>query len=279
MKIDAHQHFWRLDRGDYDWLTPELAPLYRDFRPEDLLPRMASAGIGGTVLVQAAPTVAETEFMLDLAAGHDWILGVVGWVDMEDGAAPEEIARLSRYSKFVGVRPMIQDLADDAWMLRPALAPAVDALIAHGKAFDALVLPRHLDHLLVFMDRYPELRVVIDHCAKPEIRSHGFQPWAGKIETIAGSTGAFCKLSGLSTEAHESQPATELTPYVDHVLACFPPERLMFGSDWPVCILAAGYEGWVDLLAQRLSHHSYGPDQLAMIWGGSAAQLYGLPSG
>ena len=277
MKIDAHQHFWRLDRGDYDWLTPELAPLYRDFGPEDLRPVMEGAGIGGTVLVQAAPTVAETEFMLDLAASHEWILGVVGWVDMEDGAAPEEIARLSRHPKFAGVRPMIQDLADDAWMLRPALAPAVEALIAHGKTFDALVLPRHLDHLMVFLDRYPELRTVIDHCAKPEIRNHGFEPWAGRIASIAGSTGAFCKLSGLSTEAHESQPAAESMPYVDHVLGSFPPERLMFGSDWPVCALAAGYEGWVELLAQGLARRPYTPEQLAMIWGGSAAEFYGLP--
>ena len=176
MRIDSHQHFWDLSRGDYDWLTPDLFEIYRDFSPVDLEPLLASNKFDGTVVVQATDTEAETEYLLSLADRHDWIWGVVGWVDMENPAAPARIAEFAEHPKFVGIRPMIQGLEDDAWMLRPALAPAISALIEQNLCFDALVLPRHLGHLKMFLSRYPDLKVVIDHGAKPNIKADQFQP-------------------------------------------------------------------------------------------------------
>lgn len=244
MKIDAHQHFWILERGDYDWLTPDLAPIYRDFTPDDLHPLLKAEGFNGTIVVQATDTEDETDYLLSLADAHDWILGVVGWVDLEGEDATARIAKFAENRKFVGVRPMIQSLEGDDWMLRPTLAPAISALIAHGLCFDALVMPRHLPHLQKFLNTYPDLPVVIDHCAKPEIRSDLFQPWADQIKEIAENSTAMCKLSGLVTEAKPDWTAEDILPYADHILTCFGPDRVMFGSDWPVLNLAGNYKKW-----------------------------------
>jgi L-fuconolactonase len=252
MIIDTHQHFWKLDRGDYSWLTPPLAPLYRDFLPADLKPLLAAAGVDGTIAVQAADTEAETRYLLGLADAHAWILGVVGWVDLEAAAAPAAIANLVEHPKLVGLRPMIQDMADDAWMLRDALAPAIAAMIRHDLTFDALVKPHHLRHLKEFLARYPDLRVVIDHCAKPEIRNRAFDDWARDMAEIGRSGRVFCKLSGLVTEAAPDWQPDDLAPYVKHVLSAFPPNRLIFGSDWPVLNLASDYGAWISLLKSYL---------------------------
>lgn len=244
MTVDTHQHFWKIERGDYNWLTAELKPLYRDFLPEDLAPLMAATGVTGTIAVQAADSEEETEFLLSLADRYDWILGVVGWVDLEAEAAPSSIARLAAHPKLVGLRPMIQDIEDDAWMLRDALRPAIAAMIDHNLTFDALVLPRHLSILETFLARYPDLRVVIDHCAKPEIRGSVFQPWADDIAAIAELGRVYCKLSGLVTEAAENWQPKDLAPYTAHVIRAFGPEYLLFGSDWPVLNLASDYPTW-----------------------------------
>ena len=174
MRIDAHQHFWRLERGDYGWLTPELEPIYRDFEPDDLAPHLSANAISGTVLVQAAPTVAETHFMLELARQNAFIRGVVGWVDFEHPEAADTITSLAEDPHLVALRPMIQDIADDDWMLKPQLSTAFDAMIAGGLVFDALTLPRHLKNLLELLSRHPTLRTVIDHASKPEIASGQF---------------------------------------------------------------------------------------------------------
>ncbi|MCC0043533.1 MAG: amidohydrolase family protein [Brucellaceae bacterium] len=263
MRIDSHQHFWKLDRGDYGWLTPDLAPLYRDFLPADLKPLLDAAGIDGTVVVQAADTEAETEYLLGLADTHDWILGVVGWVDLEAPAAPSSIARLANHPKLVGLRPMIQDIADDAWMLRDALRPAIDAMVAHRLTFDALVMPRHLGHLKTFLTRYPALTVVIDHCAKPEIRNGAFEPWATDITELSRFPNTFCKLSGLATEASEDWAPEELKPYIGHTLEAFGADRVMFGSDWPVVNLASSYDQWHEI-ARSLWTSTPAQDQHAL---------------
>ena len=272
MRIDAHHHLWRIGRGDYDWLTPDLAAIHRDFEPADLKPLLDAQGIDGTILVQAAPTVAETEFMLGLAADHDWIRGVVGWVDMEAADAPATVERLARDPKLVGLRPMIQTIPDDEWMLRPALAPAIDAMLATGLRFDALVLPRHLAHLRAFADRYPDLPIVIDHGAKPHIADGAMEPWAGDMRALAAGTGALCKLSGLVTEAGERWSEADLTPYARLILDAFGPERTMWGSDWPVLDLASDYATWADI-AHRLVG-PYGEDALARVFGGTAGRFY-----
>src|SRR5688572_29895591 len=223
-RIDSHQHFWRLDRGDYGWLTPEMDPIYRDYLPSDLEPKILRAGIDSTVLVQAAPSVAETLFMLELAREHPFIAGVVGWVDFESSVAPESIVTLAEDAKLVGLRPMIQDIPDIAWMLKPDLAPAIEAMIDHDLVFDALLLPKHLPVLQDFAGLYPELRLVVDHGAKPQLRTGDIAEWRHEITAIARSTNAVCKLSGLVTEAGSANPAL-LAPCVDHLLEAFGPNR------------------------------------------------------
>lgn len=273
-RIDAHQHFWRLSRGDYGWLTPDLAPIHRDFEPPDLEPLLDAAGIGGTVLVQAAATEAETEFMLSLAERHDFIRGVVGWTDFAAADAPARVAALARHPKLKGLRPMIQDIADDGWMLRPELEPAYRAMTEHGLVFDALVLPRHLANLATLVARHPALKVVVDHCAKPEIAAGRFDDWAEGIGRVARSPSTVCKLSGLVTEAGEGWTVERLRPYVDHVLEIFGPDRVIWGSDWPVCALAATYGQWVEVTDILLADRR--PDERAAILGGNAIRVYGL---
>ena len=280
MRLDSHQHFWALERGDYGWLTPDNTPLHRDFGPRDLEPRLAANGIDGSVLVQAAATLAETDYMLSLADGHAFIKGVVGWVDFEAARAVEDIARLAAHPKLVALRPMIQDIADDGWMLRPDLAPAFRGLIEHGLVFDALVFPRHLDDLARLIERYPDLEMVVDHCAKPAIRNGpegdgGLAAWAPGLARIAAHDRVCCKLSGLLTEAAPGAGAGDLAPYVAHVLDVFGSERVMWGSDWPVLELASTYDGWV-AMARKLTGALTAAEQAAL-WGGNAARFYRLP--
>ena len=254
LRIDSHQHFWTLDRDDYGWLTPELTALYRDFLPADLEPLLAQEGIRRTVLVQAAPTLGETRYLLELAERHDFIAGVVGWVDMEGGQASlDDLETLRKNPLFLGVRPMIQDIADPAWMLRPSLQPVFKAIAANGLRFDALVKPVHLPNLLVLLQRHPDLQAVVDHGAKPDIAASRWEPWASWTSRIAGETSAYCKLSGLITEAGDSHSFPDLLPYMDHLLASFGPGRVMWGSDWPVLNLRADYAGWVAATRRWLS--------------------------
>jgi L-fuconolactonase len=274
-RIDAHQHFWRMDRGDYVWLTPQDHPkIARDFLPADMAPRLADAKIDKTILVQAAPTEAETDFLLALADETPFIAGVVGWTDFDAADAPSRIARLSANKKLVGLRPMLQDLPDDEWMLRKELARPVDAMIRADLCFDALIKPRHLPALAEFVNRYPDLSVVIDHAAKPGIAGESLDPWAQLMRHIAKTSTAFCKLSGLATEAGPNWSADMLKPTVDVLLESFGPSRLMWGSDWPVLLEARDYSDWL-AAAQTLTNH-LPPADRALIFGGTAATFYGL---
>jgi len=272
-RIDSHQHFWRLDRGDYGWLSPALEPIYRDYLPADLEPQLARASIGSTVLVQAAPTVAETRYLLELAQSHAFIAGVVGWVDFDRPDAPETIDALARDAKLVGLRPMIQDIPDPLWMLSPELGPAFDAMIDHDLVFDALVQPRHLDPLLELAAQYPELRMVVDHGAKPPLRSGDLAEWKAGIASIAASTHAVCKVSGLVTEAGSANPAV-LAECVDHLVSVFGPMRLMWGSDWPVCELVCSYEEWHQ--ASEMLLVTLAAPEREQIYSGTARETYGI---
>lgn len=274
MRLDAHQHFWSIARGDYGWLTPELGPIYRDFSPEDLAPLLKSAGIEGTILVQAAPTVAETEFMLSLADQNEFIKGVVGWVNFEATDAPGQISELAQHPALVGLRPMIQDIADPNWMLREELKPAFQTLQDQDLTFDALTLPQHLGPLRKLLDTHPDMRVVIDHGSKPLIRDGVMAGWAEDMAALARDTSAFCKLSGLVTEARTDWQTDDLRPYVDHLLATFGPSRLIWGSDWPVCTLASSYQRWIDTTNELLSALSQA-DRDAIL-GANAARAYHL---
>lgn len=274
MRIDAHQHFWRIADRHGAWPPPELAALHRDFLPDDLAAMLAQHGIAGTVLVQSLPGEADTLFMLDLARRHRFIRGVVGWVDMKSETAPARIAALAADPRLKGLRPMLQDHADDRWIADPALSPAVQAMLAHGLSFDALVLPRHLAPLLAFARRFPELPVVIDHGAKPDIAQGAMEPWRQDLARLAALPQVHCKLSGLATEAGAGWNAASLQPYADHVLEVFGPQRVIWGSDWPVLNLASDYADWIavsDTLLARLDEA-----QRRAIFGQNAQRFYRL---
>lgn len=275
MRIDSHQHFWQLSRGDYGWLTSELGLIYRDFSPDDLRPILQHHKIDATILVQAAPTISETEFMLDIAHRTDFVKGVVGWADFEAKDAPDVIGRLAAHECLLGLRPMIQDIPDPDWMLRPSIEPAIAAMEREALRFDALLKPPHLQPFLAFLRKYPHLPIVVDHGAKPEIRHDGFAAWAPAIAEIARDERVFCKISGLITEASSDWQVDDLRRYIDHLVACFGPARLMWGSDWPVANLAGGYDRWMEASEACLSALS--GDERVAIHGGTAGRFYGLP--
>jgi L-fuconolactonase len=271
MHIDAHQHYWDPARGDYGWLTPDLKSLYRT------APLRERADVQRTVVVQAAPTVEETRYLLDLAREEASIAGVVGWVPMLSNDAPALIAELARDAKFKGIRPMLQDIADDDWIANPDLAPAVEALIAHDLAFDALIFTRHVDALEIFVKRFPKLRIMVDHGAKPPIRDgghEGWQSWADGITRLASLPHVHCKLSGLATEAASGWTEATLQPYVDHLLKSFGPARLMWGSDWPVLDLNGDYLLWHSVANTLLTGLS--DAEREAVFGANATAFYRL---
>lgn len=274
LRIDAHQHYWAPARGDYGWLTPDLGLLFRDYGPTDLAPDLKRHGIDGTVLVQAAPSLAETRYMLDIARETPSVLGVVGWFDFADSASLHAAQALCEDPLLVGFRPMIQDNADENWMLRDDLGAAFRFLIDRGLTFDALTLPRHLRNLLALAERHPDLAIVIDHGSKPRIAERGFDDWAADMRRLARNSSALVKLSGLVTEASADWSGADLAPYVDLLLDAFGPQRVMFGSDWPVCLQASGYARWIETAEGFIAHLT--DFERAAIMGANAQRFYGL---
>ena len=272
MRIDAHHHLWTLARGDYGWLTPALQPIYRDFTLADLAPHLAAARIEGTILVQAAATEAETLFMLEIAAGAETVRGVVGWTDFDPADAEARIEAMAAHDLLVGLRPMVQDIPDDDWLLRPALAPLLSAMARDKLVFDALVLPRHLPRLVAIVDRHPDLQFVLDHFGKPALSTGEIAVWRRDIALLAERDNIVCKLSGLVTEARPDWSPADLRGAVDHALNCFGPRRMLWGSDWPVVNLAGGYATWLAAAETLLADLS--PDERADVFGGTAARIY-----
>ena len=273
--IDAHQHFWDPARGDYGWIPQGDAILDRVYAPEDLHGHLEKCGVEATVLVQAAPSVAETDYLLAIAAGTEHVAAVVGWVDFEERGQLEHLRRFASNAKFRGLRPMIQDIPDDGWMLRDDVQWAFRALVDNGLTLDALGFPRHLANFLTLLKRYPGMRVVIDHCMKPQLRDPDqFRFWADGMSRLADETRACCKLSGLVTESDGSWTADTLRPYVAHVLDVFGPDRVMWGSDWPVCRLETDYEEWHSVA--RTLTEDLGRDAMNRIFAGTAIEFYRL---
>lgn len=275
--VDAHVHFWRLARGDYAWLTPDLATLYRDFVPDDLIATLDAHGVDAIVAVQAAQTEAETRYLLQLARAQPRIAGVVGWVDFDAADAAARIAALCAEGGGLlkGLRPMVQDLADPQWLARPSLDPAFDALLRHDLAFDALVKPLHLPALQARLQRHPQLRVVLDHAAKPAIGGDGFAAWADGLAQLARHPTVLCKLSGLLTELPDGAAAAAIAPYVAQVFACFGAQRVMWGSDWPVLTQRAGYGDWLAQARALVARHAAA--HAADVFAGTARRFYHLP--
>jgi L-fucono-1,5-lactonase len=276
MIIDAHQHFWDLARADYDWLTPDKSVLFRDYLPADLAPLLVDNRVAATVLVQAAASNAETRYLLRLAEAHSFIAGVVGWVDFESANAGRDISRLiaAGQAKLKGLRPMIQDIADPHWISRPSLDATFEAMIACDLVFDALVKPEQLGPLRTRLIRHPQLRAVLDHAGKPDIAHRDFDRWAEDLERLASDTAVYCKLSGLLTEAGERTSPEDLAPYIAHIFRCFGPERLLWGSDWPVLNLACDYTQWLTLCRDFVNHFAAGCEQ--DVFRDTAARLYRL---
>jgi L-fuconolactonase len=273
--VDAHHHVWSLARGDYGWLTPALAPIHRDYTLADLRPLREQAGVTDTVLVQAAPTVAETRYLLGVAERSDGVVkGVVGWVDLGDPSAIPTLTHLARNPLFKAVRPMLQDVPDPAWLLRAEVGRALAALPRLGLRFEALVKPAQLPALLTMLDRHPDLAVVIDHAAKPDIAHAMREPWALHMRAAAANPRVRCKLSGLVTEAGPGWTIDVLRPYVDFLAETFGPQRLIWGSDWPVVNLAGTYQSWFAATVALTSDWS--PEDRAALMGGAARRFYGL---
>lgn len=253
MKLDAHQHFWRYDPIQYPWIQPGSA-LGRDFLPPDLEPLLGRAGLDGSIAVQARQSLEETRWLLDLAHQHPTIQGVVGWVALRSPEVQTQLAQFASNPKFVGVRHVVQDEFDDRFLLRSDFMRGVGLLGQHGLTYDILIYPRQLPAAIEFARRNPDQPLVVDHLAKPFIREGILSPWREQIRELAELPNVHCKISGLATEADSTRwKEADFRPYLDVVFDAFGPERLMFGSDWPVCLLAAPYDRVVRLASDYLA--------------------------
>lgn len=267
-------HLWDPARGDYGWLTPDLASLYRRFSRSDAKPLLSKARIDSAVLVQSAPTVAETDYLLAIAEETSWIGGVVGWVDLDAVDIEEQIARRSRHSKFVGIRPMLQDIPDVNWLLHPHRARGLEALLRHQLAFDALIRPVHLDMIAQIADRYPSLTIVLDHAAKPIVDACPDPKWLSSMRQIASCANVSCKLSGLASELPSREGIVHIASYIQILLEVFTPSRLMWGSDWPVLTTTMSYEDWHELSTQCLANLD--ATEFERVMGKNAIEIYSL---
>nr|WP_321980793.1 amidohydrolase family protein [uncultured Cohaesibacter sp.] len=274
--IDAHQHFWKRSRGDYDWLDEEKSILRdRDYLPEDLLMELTRTGVGGSILVQAAETIAESRFILDLAGKSDCILGVVCWLDFDDPICLNVLDSYQKSAKFVGVRPVLQGISDKDWILAPHRLEILMELAARGLTFDALIQPRHLGVLAQVIAAVPDLKIVIDHGAKPFIKSGEMEPWASEIRGLSSDATLWCKLSGLVTEAAENWQPAHLSPYVKVLFEAFGPDKLMWGSDWPVVKSVSDYAQWLEIARRFIA--PYGDEALRKVFHDNAARFYSVP--
>ncbi len=275
MIIDAHQHFWQYDPRRHGWISDAMALLQRDFLPADLAPHLLQNHVDRTVAVQTEASLRETEFLLDLAARSERIAGVVGWIDLTSRAIVEQLQSFQGRGKLCGFRHLVQDEPDDSYLLREDVMRGIHAISDAGFTYDLLLYPRQLPAAIELVARFPNQKFVLDHCAKPIIKTRQFEPWATHIRELAKFAHVCCKLSGLITEADWSswQPA-DLRPYLDLVVEAFTPSRLMFGSDWPVCLLAGEYRAVkhsIEAFAEQFSQ-----SDRDLIFGGVAARFYNL---
>ncbi|WP_257656551.1 amidohydrolase family protein [Parapedobacter lycopersici] len=274
-RIDAHQHFWEY-RPDRDtWITDEMSVIRRDFLPADLKPLLEAQGIAGCVAVQADQSESETLFLLDLAARHDWIRGVVGWIDLRAPDVGERLAYFSQYPKLKGFRHIVQDEADPRFLLHPDWLNGIDALGRYDYTYDILVKPHQLAMTDEFIAHFPQQRFIVDHLAKPLVRSGERREWASAMEAIAQHRQVYCKLSGLITESDlTSWKTTDFDYYINHIIEVFGADRILFGSDWPVCLLAGSYRDVTALMEHAASQLS--PAERALVWYTNAVNFYKL---
>jgi L-fuconolactonase len=275
MRIDSHHHFWRYTAGEYGWISDAMGVLRRDYLPTDLQGEIAETGIDGVVSVQARQSTQETAWLLELAEGNPFIKGVVGWVPLVSPEISWELERFSGQVKLKAVRHVLQDEPDDDYMLRADFDRGMGLLKEYGLRYDILIFERHLRQAITLVDRHPELTFILDHVAKPKIRENLISPWRENMKELARRPNVYCKLSGMATEGdHTAWTALQLRPYMQVALEAFGPKRLMFGSDWPVCLLAVSYRRWYELVAEFIAPLSSGERERIM--GGTAVEAYGL---
>jgi L-fuconolactonase len=276
MRIDAHQHFWKYSPADYAWISDEMAALKHDFRPEDLHPLLLANGFDGSIAVQACQTIEETQWLLSLAGESDFIKGVVGWVDLCAPDLPATLESLASQPKLVGVRHVVQAEPDDEFMLRDDFQRGIAHLAAYDLTYDLLLYPRHLPVAVKLVRRFPGQPFVLDHIAKPAIADGLLEPWAHDIAELAKHENVCCKLSGMVTEANWKQWKPEdFRPHLDVVFEAFGPDRLMIGSDWPVCTLSATYAETIAIVNDFI--RQLDPGLQERIMGGNCASFYGIP--
>jgi L-fuconolactonase len=275
MIIDSHQHFWQPGRFDYPWMNSSLGVLYRDYLPDQLEPILAQNGVSKTVLVQASNSMEESRWLLQLAADYPFIAGVVGWVDLMADDVDRQLDELTALPKFKGVRHLVESEPADDWLVQPQVLRGLKRLSTYGVSYDLLVHTRHLKHIQKVVDACPGLKLVIDHMGKPPIASGEIETWRQELRQVAANEQINCKLSGLVTEANwTSWTTSDLRPYVDCALELFGSSRLLFGSDHPVCLLAASYEQVLASFRELLNE--LGDDEEQKIFGSNAAEFYGL---
>jgi L-fuconolactonase len=275
MRIDSHQHFWLYDPGRDGWITDEMAVLKRDFLPEDLIPELRFNDIAQSIAVQADQSEKETRFLLELAEKHPEIAGVVGWVDLSAENIEERLEYFSRFPKLRGFRHILQAESDDRFMMRKEFLRGISCLGGYHFTYDILIYARHLPVAIEFVRRFPEQKFVLDHLAKPGIKARELEPWSHDVRRLASNPNVFCKLSGMVVEADWKQwTAKDFRPYLDAVFAAFGIDRLMFGSDWPVCLLAGTYAQAKEII--EVYTHNLSSTEKEKIFGLNAARFYGL---
>ena len=276
VRIDSHQHFWIYNEADYPWMAGERAPLQVDYMPPDINPLLNASGIDGTVAVQARQVQRETDFLLELADQYDFVRGVVGWLDMRADDIEAQLERFAGRPGLSGLRHIVHDEADDRFMLGGNFLRGLAALKQYDLRYDLLLYPRHIPVAIQVVKRFPEQPFVLDHIAKPFIKDGTLEPWASDIRELASHDNVWCKVSGMVTEAAWSAwTPDDFRPYLDVVFDCFGAERLMFGSDWPVCTLAGSYSEVVGIVEGYIATLSAA--EQAKVMGGVAAEFYQLP--
>jgi L-fuconolactonase len=275
MRIDAHHHFWRFNPKEYCWITDAMGVLRRDFLPEHLAAEIRPSGVDGVVSVQARQNAAETPWLLELAGDNDFIRGVVGWTALVSPTVAEDLAALAASPKLKAIRHVLQSEPDERYMLRADFNNGIKALKQFKLVYDILIFERHLPQTIEFVDRHPNQVFVLDHVAKPRIREDVVQPWKDLISDLARRPNVYCKLSGMVTEADwKAWTPQQLRPYAERVLEAFTPRRVMFGSDWPVCLVATTYGKWKDTVAGFIAALS--PAEQDRIWSATAIEAYRL---
>ncbi len=275
LKIDSHQHFWHYHAQTHQWIDDRMSLLRRDFTPEQLSQLLAAHNIEGSVAVQVDQSESETEFLLQLADRHDFIKGVVGWIDFQSPKIDRRLEHFTRFPKLKGFRHIVQSEPDDSFLLRDAFMNGIAQLSKYHYTYDILIYPRQLPATLMFVNQFPQQKFVVDHLAKPNIKDAEFESWAELIQELAQYPNVYCKVSGMVTEADwQRWNYSNLEKYLEHVFSCFGTDRIMYGSDWPVCLLAASYAQVAEVFHTFVK--GLHPETQDQLWGGNAVNFYQL---